>query len=180
MRILITVALLVLLTGVSGKADDALPCFEFSGPASIIVSHQGQQFTVSATFTNNCPEGYIAIGSSFGSDLDPYLALRPVGAPMMDFFDPSFFLAPGESKTTPFSWYEWSAETPEHYLWTATIGAEYTLFAEPCYRPTDLPCVVLAPRGWKETTFTTTVAPEPSAFLLMGTGLFLVWRKRRK
>lgn len=168
--------LLLLLAAAPLARADSVDCWSFAAAPSSYSGPQGTiivdgntaswtvSFTVSATFTNNCIESRM-VAAGFGSDVDPFIADAPWGAPfkLTEFYEPFYLVAPGESVTLPFAWYVWAPDAPPGYSWTSNIFAE----------------------GWGESQFTATVdgpaiaTPEPATLTLLitGIGIFVI-RKR--
>ena len=102
------------------RADTAT-CFTFAASPDTYSAPPGGVFTVYTTYTNCGSEGYVVIGDSFGSDASPYVTW-PYNT---DFYDPFFFLGPGESRNAPFAWYRWDQDAPPGYSQTFNIDAAY-------------------------------------------------------
>lgn len=166
----------VLLCG-TARADSAT-CFTFEATPDSYSAPAGGSFNVFTTYTNCGTEGYVVIGDSFGSDEDPFFAT-------IEFFDPFAFIAPGDSLTLPFAFYQWTDDAPAGYSQIYNINAVYGFLEGPC-DDVSIPCVPLEGGGFAFTQFTGTVTgdhsevPEPSTLLLLSTGVTILAVKLKK
>ena len=147
----------------------------FSADPNTYSAPAGGTFTVFTTYTNCGSDTVISIGSSFGSD-------ESVNISGSNFYDPSFFLTPGQSVATAFADYTWDPNAPGGFVWNPNINAVYVVLTGVC---SGFDCNVVG-GGFAFTNFTATVeqpVPEPSTLLLLSTGaagLLLKARKRRQ
>ncbi len=132
-------------------------CLDFTATPGTYSAPAGATFTVSTTYAN-CGTDTIFIGGGFGSD-------ESINISQINFYDPSFSLAPGDSVTATFADYTWDPNAPAGFVWNPHIfvddGASFVV-----------------------TTFTATVAtpvPEPATLLLLSSGLAGIgWKARRR
>jgi hypothetical protein len=174
---LFSVGIIVLLPSM-GRADSSA-CFSFSASPSTYSAAAGDYFIVNTTFTNCGTDDYVHIGESFGSDespnIDPFFGIF--------LFDPSFFLAPGDSITTGFGSYTWLPDAPAGYSQTFNINAVYSFYDADCSLTA---CNQIGSSDYAFTTFDASVpggnseVPEPATLLLFSTGLLPVVPKFRR
>jgi hypothetical protein len=161
-------ALAIALASVEARADN---CVSFLANPDSYSAPAGGSWTVYTTFVN-CGTDYLTIGGGFGSDIDPYATET--------FYDPGFFLAPGESLNVAFGLFTWSFDAPSGYTWTPEINAFYGFVVAPC-NGISIPCVYVGQPGTAFTSFTAHVetdpVPEPASLILLGTGLVLIGKK---
>jgi hypothetical protein len=163
-------AVLLFAAASTGRADTG--CLVFIADPYSYSAPAGGTFTVFTTYTNCGSDTTIFIGDGFGSD-------QSVNISGSNFYDPSFFLTPGQSIAAAFADYTWDPNAPGGFVWNPNINAVYVVLTGVC---NGFDCDVVG-GGFAWTDFTATVeqpVPEPTTLLLLSTGAIGVLLKARK